>query len=114
MRLFRKEADEPERLFQLFASGLKLRKFDFKVFDKKQIKEHFGKGMYRMWEESLESLHYRKIIIIFDEKESKVSWPSNSYPDYLVINMARAPSKGDFLKSEEEMLALLKSEEVVA
>jgi len=107
MKLFRRETDGAESLFRLFTSDLKIKEFDLKIFDKGQIKKHFGKGMYEMWKESLGVLHCRKIIIIFNEREMRVSWPSNNYPDRLVINMARSPEKGLLLRAEKELMELL-------
>ncbi|KKU91116.1 MAG: hypothetical protein UY22_C0046G0002 [Candidatus Amesbacteria bacterium GW2011_GWC1_48_10] len=113
MRLFRREASETEKLFGLFHSDLKRKEFDLMVFDKKQIKKHFGRGLYETWRKSLEALHYRKIIIIFKEKEPKISWPSDNYPDRLVVNMARTPDKEALLGAEEELLGLLELEEEI-
>ena len=113
-RLFHRETSETEKLFQFFASGLKTKKFDFKVFNKKQIKKHLGSGLYEKWGQSLKALHYRKIIMIFDEKELKVSRTSYSYPDRLVVNLARAPDKEAILKTEKELLELLDLEEEIS
>ena len=114
MRLFQKETNEAEKQFQLFASGLKTKEFDLKIFDKKQIKKHLGSGLYEKWGQSLRVLHYRKIIMIFDEKELKVSRTSYSYPDRLVVNLARAPDKEAILKTEKELLELLDLEEEIS
>lgn len=116
MKLFQKEMDVTEKSFQFFVSVLKTKKFDLKVFnsDKKQIKEHFGSGMYRVWEEALGALSYRKIIMIFNEGESQVSRLSDSYPDQLVVNMARFPDKEAILQTEKELLELLDLEDEIS
>jgi len=117
MRLFKRETDETnetERLFSLFISDLRAEGFDLMLFDKKRIKEHLGKGLYEIWKDTLKMLHYRKIIMIFDEKELKVSWSSISYPDRLVVNLTRAPDKKAILKTEKELLELLDLEEEIS
>lgn len=114
MGLFQREIDETEKLFRLFTSDLETKEFDLKVFDKRQIKKHLGRGMYERWEESLGILRYRKIIMIFDEKELEVSWPSYDYLDRLTVNLARAPDQEVLLKAEKELLGLLELEEKVS
>lgn len=107
MKLFQRETDDAEKLFILFDSSLKRKGFDLKVFDKRLIKKYLGRGLYEGWKKSLEELHYRKLIIVFIAKEPRVSWPSDMYPDWLVINIARAPDKEAILKAEKELLGLL-------
>jgi len=103
MRLFHREIDYEENLFELFISGLRKKGFNLIVFDKKQIKKHLGRGLYQTWKNSLEALRYRKIIIIFRENDPRISWPSNNYPDRLVINVARAPDKKALFNAEKEI-----------
>ncbi|OGZ19707.1 MAG: hypothetical protein A2654_01705 [Candidatus Nealsonbacteria bacterium RIFCSPHIGHO2_01_FULL_43_31] len=107
MRLFLKKTDKAEQLFRAFTSGLENKGFDLKVFDKKQIKKYLGRGMYHAWKESLEALHYRKIIIIFEERDARISWPSDNYLDRLVINIVRVPDRKVLLEAEKELLDLL-------
>lgn len=114
MRLFHRGMDHEENLFTLFISGLRSKGFDLIVFDKNQIKKHLGRGLLKTWEKSLKTLQYRKIIIIFNEKETRISWPSNNYPDRLVVNVARAPDKKTLLSTEKEMLDLLRLEKEIS
>ena len=106
MMLLKRKVDEAEILFQSFIKDLEKEGFDAKVFDRGKIKQHLGRGLYRVWEEALSVLNHRKIIIVFEKKEPKVSWPSYSYFDRIVINIARAPDKEALQKSEKELFEL--------
>ncbi|MFH1780865.1 MAG: hypothetical protein ABH841_02585 [Candidatus Nealsonbacteria bacterium] len=107
MRLFLRKPNRVEKLFRLFISDLKADGFDPMVFSENQIKKNIGKGLYGLWKESLKILHHKKIILIFMEKDLRVSWPSNGCFDRLVINMARAPDIKALLRAEKELLELL-------
>ena len=106
MKPIKKKEDEGERLFNTFITNLEAEGFDIKVFDKNKIKRNFGRGLYKQWEECLRVFKHRKIVIIFEGKTSKSSWPSDGYPNRIVINLAHAPNVADFQKAENEFFQL--------
>jgi len=113
-RLFRKETDGAEALFQLFVSDLKTKGFDVMIFNRKEIKRYSGKGLYETWKKALGALRYRKITITFNEAAPKLSWPSDNYPDRLVVNIARAPDKEVLLRTEKELIDFLELEKEIS
>jgi len=114
MRLFPRETDRSEKLFRVFISDLMAEGFDLMIFSEHQIKNNLGKGLYGAWQKSLGPLGYKKIILIFNDREPKVSWPSDGYPDRLVVNMAHFPDQDAILNAEQELLDLLAAEQKVS
>ena len=102
----KRKEDQSEKLFEDFIANLRKEGFDIKVFDKGKIKTRLGKGMYKAWERALSILTYRKILIIFKEKELEASWPSYDYLDRLAINFAKAPNGESLKKAEEELFQI--------
>ncbi len=107
---FKRKEDPAAKLLDSFLEKMKEREFDVSVFDKKQIVQKYGHGLFSKLLGDLAFLQYKKLLFTCRVNEPRISWISNNYPDRIAINLAHSPGTLEFQKSlrasVKEMLEL--------
>ncbi|GAH36613.1 unnamed protein product, partial [marine sediment metagenome] len=62
-------------------------------------KDNYGQGLYQRLYQSLHTIDFKNFSFIFDEKELRISWPSDYYPNRIVINLVHGLGTSEFISA---------------